>query len=220
MGYDGEGIQFGLIRRKSRPTSRRSTRICSAAVRSDVECGCRPRTGNTAEFHFAGRPENTAGTGDAPWREAMTDTTDRRYRKRAVLRDERAKVHHGFHRRRVIKPTRWRGGIPHPVAEALTDEKVLRRGDAARRSRKHRRRNHSQITPNRSKMVLRGERTLAVTATMRLVRNGRIGKFRSSVRLPIRERTGGVIGGFLVMHDVSRERQYVASYLPGESRRP
>src|SRR5438046_2269207 len=99
----------------------------------------------------------------------------------------------------------------HPVAEALTGwTTASARGLPLRGIVNTVDETTRKITPNPIEMVLREERTIEVSATMLLVRNdgSEIPIVQSAA--PIRARTGKIIGVVLVMHDVSRERQYVA----------
>jgi len=70
--------------------------------------------------------------------------------------------------------------------------------------------NSRKLAPNPIEMVLREERTIEATSTILLVRNdgAEIPIMQSAA--PIRARSGEISGVVLVLHDVSRERQYVA----------
>ncbi len=69
---------------------------------------------------------------------------------------------------------------------------------------------HQRSVPNPIEMVLREERTIEVATNMLLKRNdgATIPVVHSAA--PIRDRAGQLIGVVLVLHDVSRERQYAA----------
>jgi diguanylate cyclase (GGDEF)-like protein/PAS domain S-box-containing protein len=99
----------------------------------------------------------------------------------------------------------------NPVAEQLTGwttatarglpmQAILRMVDEGSR----------KLAPNPIEMVLREERTIEATSTILLVRNdgAEIPIMQSAA--PIRARSGEISGVVLVLHDVSRERQYVA----------
>lgn len=99
----------------------------------------------------------------------------------------------------------------NPVAEQLTGwttatarglpmQAILRIVDETNR----------KIAPNPIEMVLREERTIETASTMLLVRNDGTEIPIMQSAAPIRVRTGEISGVVLVLHDVSRERQYVA----------
>ena len=69
---------------------------------------------------------------------------------------------------------------------------------------------HRRIAPNPIEMVLREERTVEAAVNILLLRNdgAEIPMMQSAA--PIRDRSGAIVGVVLVLHDVSRERQYVA----------
>ena len=99
----------------------------------------------------------------------------------------------------------------NPVAEQLTGwtsatahglpmQAVLRVVDEATR----------KLAPNPIVMVLREEHTIEAASTMLLVRNDGTEIPITQSAAPIRARSGEISGVVLVLHDVSRERQYVA----------
>ncbi|HVY06417.1 MAG TPA: EAL domain-containing protein [Burkholderiales bacterium] len=99
----------------------------------------------------------------------------------------------------------------NPVAEQLTGwttanakglpmQAILRMVDEANR----------KVAPNPIEMVLREERAIEAASTMLLVRNDGTEIPIMQSAAPIRARTGEISGVVLVLHDVSRERQYVA----------
>ena len=67
-----------------------------------------------------------------------------------------------------------------------------------------------QPAPNPIEMVLREERTIEAAANMLLLRNDGVEIPIVQSAAPIRDRCGQIIGVVLVLHDVSRERQYAA----------
>jgi diguanylate cyclase (GGDEF)-like protein/PAS domain S-box-containing protein len=67
-----------------------------------------------------------------------------------------------------------------------------------------------QPAPNPIEMVLREERTVEMAANMLLLRNDGTEIPIVQSAAPIRARTGKITGVVLVLHDVSRERQYAA----------
>jgi len=99
----------------------------------------------------------------------------------------------------------------NPVAEQLTGwttatarglpmQAILRMVDETNR----------KVAPNPIEMVLREERTIEAASTMLLVRNDGTEVPIMQSAAPIRARSGEIAGVVLVLHDVSRERQYVA----------
>ena len=67
-----------------------------------------------------------------------------------------------------------------------------------------------KLAPNPIEMVLREERTIEAASTLLLVRNDGTEFPIMQSAAPIRARGGEITGVVLVLHDVSRERQYVA----------
>ena len=99
----------------------------------------------------------------------------------------------------------------NPVAEQLTGwttatarglpmQAILRMVDEGSR----------KLAPNPIEMVLREERTIEAASTILLVRNDGTEIPIMQSAAPIRARSGEISGVVLVLHDVSRERQYVA----------
>jgi len=99
----------------------------------------------------------------------------------------------------------------NPVAEQLTGwttetarglpmQAILRMVDEATH----------KVAPNPIEMVLREERTVEAASTLLLVRNDGTEFPIMQSAAPIRARSGEITGVVLVLHDVSRERQYVA----------
>jgi diguanylate cyclase (GGDEF)-like protein/PAS domain S-box-containing protein len=99
----------------------------------------------------------------------------------------------------------------NPVAEQLTGwttatarglpmRAILRMVDESTR----------KLAPDPIEMVLREERTIEAATTILLVRNDGTEVPIMQSAAPIRARTGEISGVVLVLHDVSRERQYVA----------
>ena len=64
--------------------------------------------------------------------------------------------------------------------------------------------------PNPIEMVLNEERTIEAAANILLQRNDGVEIPIVHSAAPIRDRSGQIIGVVLVLHDVSRERQYAA----------
>jgi diguanylate cyclase (GGDEF)-like protein/PAS domain S-box-containing protein len=179
----------------------------------DIEMRLQTQAGEYRWFHFRGQSVRTSAGRAMRMAGAMTDTTDRRLTAAELFTEkERAQVTLASISDGVIT-TDTDGWVEYlnPVAEALTGwttasarglplEAILRTVDETTR----------KVTPNPIEMVLREERTIDVSATTLLVRNdgSEIPVVQSAA--PIRARTGKIIGVVLVVHDVSRERQYAA----------
>jgi diguanylate cyclase (GGDEF)-like protein len=153
----------------------------------------------------AGKAHRMAGS--------ITDMTDRR-QAASDLFAEKERAWSPWPRSRMVSspPTpmvgsntsiRWQSNLP--------DGLLLRRGVWPMRailrmvdetSRK--------MAPDPIEMVLREERTIEAAATILLVRNDGTEIPIMQSAAPIRARSGEIAGVVLVLHDVSRERQYVA----------
>ncbi|TMH57531.1 MAG: EAL domain-containing protein [Betaproteobacteria bacterium] len=179
----------------------------------DIEMRMQTKAGEYRWFHFRGQALRTAAGRAMRMAGAMTDTTDRRLTAAELFAEkERAQVTLASIADGVIT-TGTDGWVEYlnPVAEALTGwTTASARGLPLRGIVNTVDETTRKITPNPIEMVLREERTIEVSATMLLVRNdgSEIPIVQSAA--PIRARTGKIIGVVLVMHDVSRERQYVA----------
>ena len=179
----------------------------------DIEMRLQTKAGEYRWFHFRGQALRTTAGRAMRMAGAMTDTTDRRLTAAELFAaKERAQVTLASIADGVIT-TDTDGWVEYlnPVAEALTGwttasarglplQGIVNTVDETTR----------KVTHNPVEMVLREERTIDVPATMLLVRSdgSEIPIVQSAA--PIRARTGEIIGVVLVMHDVSRERQYVA----------
>ena len=86
------------------------------------------------------------------------------------------------------------------TARGLPMQAILRMVDETNR----------KLAPNPIEMVLREERTVEAASTLLLVRNDGTEVPIMQSAAPIRSRSGEITGVVLVLHDVSRERQYVA----------
>ena len=69
---------------------------------------------------------------------------------------------------------------------------------------------HRRAAPSPIEQVLNEERTVEATTNMLLVRNDGEETPVAHSAAPIRDRSGALVGVVLVLHDVSRERQYAA----------
>jgi len=179
----------------------------------DIEMRLQTQAGEYRWFHFRGQSVRTAAGRAVRMAGAMTDTTERQLTAAELFAEkERAQVTLASIADGVIA-TDTDGWVEYlnPVAEGLTGwttasarglplEAILRTVDETTRN----------VTPNPIEMVLREERTIEISATTLLVRNdgSEIPIVQSAA--PMRARTGKIIGVVLVMHDVSRERQYAA----------
>jgi diguanylate cyclase (GGDEF)-like protein/PAS domain S-box-containing protein len=144
---------------------------------------------------------------------SITDMTDRRQAATELFAEkERALVTLASIADGVIT-TDTDGWVEYlnPVAEQLTGwttataqglpmQAILRVVDETNR----------KLAPNPIEMVLREERTIEAASTMLLVRNDGTEVPIMLSAAPIRARGGEISGVVLVLHDVSRERQYVA----------
>src|SRR5256885_7241353 len=179
----------------------------------DIEMRLQTKAGEYRWFHFRGQALRTPAGRAMRMAGAMTDTTDRRLTAAELFTEkQRAQVTLPSIADAVITTdTDGRVEYLNPVAEALTGwtsasarglplQGIVNTVDEATR----------KITTNPVERVLREERTVEVPATILLVRSdgSEIPVVQSAA--PIRARTGEIIGVVLVMHDVSRERQYVA----------
>jgi diguanylate cyclase (GGDEF)-like protein/PAS domain S-box-containing protein len=153
----------------------------------------------------AGRAVRMAG--------AITDITDRRLAAAELFAEkERAQVTLASIADGVIT-TDNDGWVEYlnPVAEELTGwTAVSARGLPLTAIFRMIDETSRQLAPNPIEMVLREERNVEMAATMLLLRNdgSEIPIVQSAA--PIRARSGKIIGVVLVLHDVSRERQYAA----------
>jgi len=142
---------------------------------------------------------------------AMTDTTDRRLTAAELFAEkERAQVTLASIADGVITTTSTAtSSTSTPSRSADWLDKRFGAGAAAAGHRQHGDETTRKITPDPVEMVLREERTIefrphAADAQRRLGNSDRTVS-RSDTRPD-----GKIIGVVLVMHDVSRERQYVA----------
>ncbi len=179
----------------------------------DIEMRLQTKAGEYRWFHFRGQALRTQAGRAMRMAGAMTDTTDRRLTAAELFAEkERAQVTLASIADGVITTdTDGRVEYLNPVAEALTGwTSASARGRPLQGIVKTVDETTRKITPSPVEMVLREERTVEVPATMLLVRSdgSEIPVVQSAA--PIRARPGKIIGVVLVMHDVSRERQYVA----------
>ncbi len=183
------------------------------AVPFDIEMRLLTKAGDHRWFRSRGRSVRNAEGAAIRMAGAITDVTDRKLAAVELFSEkERAQVTLASIADGVIT-TDTEGWVEYlnPVAEVLTGwttaaarglplQAVFRMIDETSR----------KLAPNPIEMVLREERTIEVAATMLLVRNdgGEVPIVQSAA--PIRDRSGRITGVVLVLHDVSRERQYAA----------
>src|SRR5207249_2375824 len=159
----------------------------------DIEMRMQTKAGEYRWFHFRGQALRTAAGRAMRMAGAMTDTTDRRLTAAELFAEkERAQVTLASIADGVIT-TDTDGWVEYlnPVAEALTGwTTASARGLPLRGIVNTVDETTRKITPNPIEMVLREERTIAVSATMLLVRNdgSEIPIVQSAA--PIRARTG------------------------------
>jgi diguanylate cyclase (GGDEF)-like protein/PAS domain S-box-containing protein len=179
----------------------------------DTEMRLQTKAGDFRWFRARGRSVRDPDGEAVRMAGAITDVTDRRMAAVELFTEkERAQVTLASIADGVIT-TDTDGWIEYlnPVAEELTAwnttaarglplQAVFRMIDETSR----------KLASNPIEMVLREERTIEVAATMLLVRNdgSEIPIVQSAA--PIRDRSGRISGVVLVLHDVSRERQYAA----------
>ena len=179
----------------------------------DIEMRLQTKTGEYRWFHFRGQSVRTIAGRAIRMAGAMTDTTERRLTAAELFAEkERAQVTLASIADGVIT-TDTDGWVEYlnPVAEALTGwTTVSARGLPLQTILRTVDETTHKATANPIERVLREERTIAVSAPMLLVRKdgSEIPIVQSAA--PMRARTGKIIGVVLVMHDVSRERQYAA----------
>jgi diguanylate cyclase (GGDEF)-like protein/PAS domain S-box-containing protein len=179
----------------------------------DVEMRLQTKTGEYRWFRSRGQSVR-GDTGKAiRMAGSITDMTDRRQAASDLFAEkERALVTLASIADGVIT-TDTDGWVEYlnPVAEQLTGwttatarglpmQAILRMVDETNR----------KVAPNPIEMVLREERTIEAASTMLLVRNDGTEVPIMQSAAPIRARSGEIAGVVLVLHDVSRERQYVA----------
>ena len=179
----------------------------------DVEMRLRTKSGDYRWFRARGQSVRNATGNAVRMAGSITDMTDRRQAASDLFEEkERALVTLASIADGVVTtdPDGWVEYL-NPIAEQLTGwttatarglpmQAILRMVDETNR----------KIAPNPIEMVLREERTIEAGSTMLLVRNDGTEIPIMQSAAPIRARSGEISGVVLVLHDVSRERQYVA----------
>jgi diguanylate cyclase (GGDEF)-like protein/PAS domain S-box-containing protein len=179
----------------------------------DVEIRLRLHQGDYGWFRCRGQSVRDASQRAIRMAGALTDITDRRLAAAELFAEkERALVTLASIADGVIT-TDTEGWIDYmnPVAEELTGWKLGKaRGLPIQALFRLMDELHQHHVPNPIEMVLREERAIEVATNMLLARNDGITIPVVHSAAPIRDRSGELIGVVLVLHDVSRERQYAA----------
>ena len=179
----------------------------------DIELRLQTKAGDYRWFRSRGQSVRDAGGKAIRMAGSITDMTDRRQAAAELFAEkERALVTLASIADGVIT-TDTDGWVEYlnPVAEQLSGwttetarglpmQAILRLVDETNR----------KVAPNPIEMVLREERTIETASTLLLVRNDGTEVPIKQSAAPIRARSGEISGVVLVLHDVSRERQYVA----------
>jgi diguanylate cyclase (GGDEF)-like protein/PAS domain S-box-containing protein len=179
----------------------------------DVEIRMRTKSGEYRWFRVRGQSVRRPDGRAVRMAGALTDITDKRLAAAELFAEkERALVTLASIADGVIT-TDTDGWIEYlnPVAEQLTGwtaekarglpiQALFRLVDEA----------HQRPAPNPIEMVLNEERTIELAGNMLLTRNDGIAIPVVHSAAPIRDRSGRITGVVLVLHDVSRERQYAA----------
>jgi len=179
----------------------------------DIEMRLQTKSSDYRWFRSRGQSVRTADGRAVRMAGAITDITDRRLAAAELFAEkERAQVTLASIADGVIT-TDNDGWVEYlnPVAEDLTGwtsgsarglplQAIFRMIDE----------NTRKLAPSPIELVLREERNVETAATMLLLRNDGTEIPIVQSAAPIRARTGKISGVVLVLHDVSRERQYAA----------
>ncbi len=179
----------------------------------DIEMRLQTKAGDYRWFRSRGQSVRGESGKAVRMAGSITDMTDRRQAASDLFAEkERALVTLASIADGVIT-TDTDGWVEYlnPVAEQLTGwatatarglpmQAILRMVDETNR----------KLAPNPIEMVLREERTIEAASTLLLVRSDGTEVPIMQSAAPIRARSGEITGVVLVLHDVSRERQYVA----------
>jgi len=179
----------------------------------DIEVRMLTKAGESRWFRIRGQSVREP-TGEAVrMAGALTDITDKRFAAAELFAEkERAQVTLASIADGVIT-TDTEGWVDYlnPVAEELTGWKSHdARGLPIQALCRLVDETHGRLAPNPIERVLTDEQTIEGTANILLQRNDgtEIPVVHSAA--PIRDRLGAVVGVVLVLHDISRERQYAA----------
>ena len=179
----------------------------------DIEVRLRMKAGDYGWFRCRGQSVRATNGHAVRMAGALTDITDRRLAAAELFAEkERALVTLASIADGVIT-TDTEGWIDYmnPVAQELTGWKLEKaRGLPIHALFRLIDEMHQRNVPNPIEMVLREERTIEVATNMLLLRNDGDTTPVVHSAAPIRDRSAQLIGVVLVLHDVSRERQYAA----------
>ncbi|MFL6580105.1 MAG: EAL domain-containing protein [Burkholderiales bacterium] len=179
----------------------------------DVEVRLQTKSGDYRWFRSRGQSVRDQAGKAYRMAGSITDMTDRRQAAADLFAEkERALVTLASIADGVIT-TDTDGWVEYlnPVAEQLTGwTTATARGLPMRAILRLIDETSRKIAPDPIEMVLREERTIEATSTTLLVRNDGSEVQIMQSAAPIRARSGEIAGVVLVLHDVSRERQYVA----------
>ena len=179
----------------------------------DVEIRLLARSGEYRWFRLRGQSVRNAEGEAVRMAGALTDVTERKLAAAELFAEkERALVTLASIADGVIT-TDTDGWVEYlnPVAEELTGWKSAdARGLPIQALFRLVEETQRQATPSPIELVLTEERTVEANANMLLVRNDGEEIPVGHSAAPIRDRSGALVGVVLVLHDVSRERQYAA----------
>ena len=179
----------------------------------DLEVRVQTKGGEYRWFRMRGQAVRDAAGEAVRMAGALTDITDKRLAAAELFAEkERAQVTLASIADGVIT-TDTEGWIEYlnPVAEELTGWKWEdARGLPIQALCRLVDETHGRVAPNPIDRVLADEHTIEASANILLQRNDgtEIPVVHSAA--PIRDRSGGLVGVVLVLHDISRERQYAA----------
>jgi diguanylate cyclase (GGDEF)-like protein/PAS domain S-box-containing protein len=183
------------------------------AVPFDVEMRLRTRAGEYRWFRSRAQSVRDAGGRAVRMAGSITDVTDRRIAAAELFDEkERAQVTLASIADGVIT-TDTDGWVEYlnPIAEQLTGWKLeAARGLPLQAIFRIVDESTRQLASSPIETVLREERTVEVAQTMLLVKNDGTEVPIVHSAAPIRDRDGTITGVVLILHDVSRERQYAA----------
>ncbi len=220
LGYepdDAEGAQATLLSRLHLSESETFRHALQAHIDTgialDVELRLMIKAGEYRWFRVRGQSVRDAVGRPIRMAGALTDVTDRKIAAAELFAEkERAQVTLASIADGVIT-TDTEGWVTYlnPVAESLTGwvshnayglpvQALFRLVDEANR----------KPVPSPIELVLREERSTDSNTQMLLQRNDGVEIPIVQSAAPIRDRAGQVVGVVLVLHDVSRERQYAA----------
>ncbi len=179
----------------------------------DVEIRLLARSGDYRWFRLRGQSVRNAEGEAVRMAGALTDVTEKKIAAAELFAEkERALVTLASIADGVIT-TDTEGWVEYlnPVAEELTAWKSAdARGLPIQALFRLVEETQRQAAPSPIEQVLNEERTVEATANMLLVRNDGEEIPVGHSAAPIRDRSGALVGVVLVLHDVSRERQYAA----------